>query len=312
MKLLVTGGAGFIGSHLVDALVGQCHQVIVLDNLRRSSTESLHRHLTANKVTLLTEDIRDYDSVLRAADGTEVVYHLAAQSNIMGALHDPDYSFTTNVVGTFNVLKAASRVGARRVVFTSSREVYGEPESVPVPESAPLKAKNPYGASKVAAEAYCRAWRSTSELECQVLRLANVYGPRDRDRVIPVWLGRALRGEDLELYGGEQVLDFVWVGRVLEALLAAARCPDQGPVNVGSGTGTRLPDLARRIVQLTGSRSSVWRLPARGAEVIRFVADAGKMRCLLGVTPDDDPLVHLKAMIAGETSPLTITSDKRC
>ena len=134
----------------------------------------------------------------------------------------------------------------RRLVFSSSREVYGEPESIPVRESAPLTAKNPYGASKIAGEAYCQVWESTTGLECQILRFANVYGPRDRDRVIPIWLERASRGEPLELYGGEQVIDFVWVGKAVEALLAAAGIEPTGPINVGSGMGSTLPYLAHR------------------------------------------------------------------
>jgi UDP-glucose 4-epimerase len=300
MKVVVTGGAGFVGSHLVDALVERGEDVIVLDNLRRGSVQNLRSHLSAGRVRLLDDDVRDLESVLRAADGAEVVYHLAAQSNVMGALQDVDYSFTTNVVGTFNVLKAASEVGVRRVVFTSSREVYGEPRSVPVRESDPLAAKNPYGASKIAGEAYCRVWGSIGNIECQVLRLANVYGPRDYGRVIPLWLDRALRGEPLDLHGGDQVLDFVWIARAVEAMLAAANCREQDAVNVGSGVGIPLPELAQRIIAMTGGHSTVRRLPSRSPEVVRFVADVSRMREVLGVTPDEDPLAGLATMLESQ------------
>jgi len=157
---------------------------------------------------------------------------------------DADYSFTTNVAGTYNVLKAAASATVRRLVFSSSREVYGEPKSLPVPETAPLTAKNPYGASKVAGEAYCEVWGSTAGLECQILRFANVYGPHDRDRVIPIWIERARRAEPLELYGGEQIIDFVWVGKAVEALLAATHSGLTRPINVGSGIGS-LPYAAQ-------------------------------------------------------------------
>ena len=304
MRVLVTGGAGFLGSHLVDALVAAGEEVIVLDNLHRGSPANIDAHLRTGAVTFIEGDIRDYAAVLEAAAGIDVVYHLAAQSNVIGATKDTDYSFTTNVAGTYNVLKAAASASVRRLVFSSSREVYGEPDSIPVPESAPLVAKNSYGASKVAGEAYCRVWESMTGLECQILRFANVYGPRDRDRVIPIWLERATRGEPLELYGGEQVIDFVWVGKAVEALLAAAGIEPTGPINVGSGTGVTLPHLAQRLLEETRSLSRLETFPARGAEVVRFVADLERMQRVLGVTPDTDPLAHLGATM-GAHKPMT-------
>jgi UDP-glucose 4-epimerase len=300
MKVLVTGGAGFLGSHLVDALVAAGDEVVVVDNLFRGSLANIDPPVRMGDMRFVEADIRDYDAVLEAARGIEVVYHLAAQSNVIGAIKDTDYSFSTNVAGTYNVLKASASTGVRRLVFSSSREVYGEPDSIPVPESAPLAAKNPYGASKVAGEAYCRVWERATGLECQVLRFANVYGPRDRDRVIPIWLERASRGEPLELYGGEQVIDFVWVGKAVEALLAAAGAKLTGPINVGSGTGVTLPHLAQRLLQETGSPSKVEVFPARAVEVVRFVANIERMRRVLGVIPDLDPLAQLTAWIAGQ------------
>jgi UDP-glucose 4-epimerase len=297
MRVLVTGGAGFLGSHLVDSLVAAGDEVIVLDNLYRGSPANIDAHLRTGAVRFIEADIRDYAATIEAAAGAEVVYHLAAQSNVIGAITDTDYSFTTNVAGTYNVLKAAAAMGVRRLVFSSSREVYGEPDSIPVPESAPLTAKNPYGASKVAGEAYCRVWESTTGLECQILRFANVYGPRDRDRVIPIWIEQATRGEPLELYGGEQVIDFVSVGKAVEALIAAAAIDPTGPINVGNGTGVTLPHLAQRLLEETGSLSKLEILPARGVEVVRFVADIERMRRVLGVTPDIDPLAHVGACI---------------
>jgi UDP-glucose 4-epimerase len=298
VRVLVTGGAGFLGSHLVDALVRRGDHVTVLDSLRRGTPANLNGAVGAGSATVLTDDIRDYGSVIRAVDGAELVFHLAAQSNVMGAIEDPEYSLTTNVLGTYNVLKAAAAAGVRRVVFSSSREVYGEPERLPVSESSPLAPKSFYGASKVSGEAYCRAWRGAAGLECQILRFANAYGPRDRDRVIPLWVERAAAGEPLLIYGGEQILDFVWVGRCVSALLAAATCPQDGPINVGSGQGTPLPTLARRIIDLAGSRSTTQLLPARDVEVVRFVADVSKMRDVLGVQPQTDPLSGLSALVA--------------
>jgi UDP-glucose 4-epimerase len=298
MRTLVTGGAGFLGSHLVDALAAG-DEVVVLDNLRRGSLANLR----SKDVMFIEGDIRDDAAVREAITGVEVVFHLAAQSNVIGAICDPDYSFTTNVVGTYNVLKAAAYAGVRRLVFASSREVYGEPGSIPVAEDAPLSAKNVYGASKIAGEAYCRVWQNATGLECQVLRFANVYGPRDRDRVIPIWLERASRGEPLELYGGEQVIDFVWVGTAVQALISAVRSELGEPINVGSGMGVTLPHLAHLILEQTGSASKLNNLPARPAEVVRFVADVGRMQRVLGVTPGLDPLAHVSESAAEYASP---------
>jgi UDP-glucose 4-epimerase len=293
MRILVTGGAGFIGSHLVDALVARGDDVVVLDNFKRGRLEHIEHHVNAGKVHFVAGDIRDERDVATAMTDVDLVYHLAAQSNVMGAVQDIDYSFTTNVVGTFNVLKAASAAAVRRVVFSSSREVYGDASEVPVREDAPLMAKNAYGASKLAGEAYCRVWQTSAGLDCMILRFANVYGPGDRDRVIPRWLSRAGEGEDLEVYGGHQVIDFVWVGQAVDALLAAATCANDGPVNVGSGAGTPIIDLGKRILALTNSRSELRVMPSRAIEVVRFVADVARMRSVLGVEPAHDPLDRL-------------------
>jgi UDP-glucose 4-epimerase len=297
MRVLVTGGAGFLGSHLVDALVAAGDDVVVLDNLYRGSLENIDRHLRTGAVRFTPGDVRDYPVVLEAAAGADLVYHLAAQSNVIGAIRDTYYSFTTNVGGTYNVLKAATSTGVRRLVFSSSREVYGEAESIPVPESARLTAKNTYGASKIAGEAYCQVWEDTMGLECQILRFANVYGSHDSDRVIPIWAERASRAESLELYGGDQIIDFVSVKKAVEGLLAAADCELTGPINIGSGTGVTLQQVAHRILAATHSPAKIEILPARKVEVVRFVADVRRMRNVLSVCPDVDPLVDLDAAL---------------
>ncbi|HWO93917.1 MAG TPA: NAD-dependent epimerase/dehydratase family protein [Dehalococcoidia bacterium] len=291
-RVLVTGGAGFLGRHLVDALLARGDDVTILDNFRRSEPEGI-----PPAVRLFEGDIRDPAAVQAAMEGAELVFHLAAQSNVMGSSADPDYAFATNVMGTYNVLRAARAAGVRRVVFSSSREAYGEPAALPVAEDTPLGAKNAYGASKIAGEAYCRVSEAEGGPTCSILRFANVYGPGDRERVIPLWLDRAVRGEPLELYGGSQVLDFVWVGIAVECLLAAGERDLDGPVNVGSGTGTSLTELAERIRSLTGGRSELKVLPARPIEVTRFVADTTRMRRVLGIQPPEDPLFALPSML---------------
>ncbi len=289
MKVLVTGGAGFIGAHLVAALVAAGDEVVALDNLRRGDAAKL-----PDGVRFVEGDIRDPAAVRAALDGCARVYHLAAQSNVLGAVGDADYSFTSNVVGTYNVLVAARDAGMERVVFTSSREAYGEVDRLPVAEEQAMNPKNSYGASKAAGEVYCRAFQGTYGLDVSVLRLANVYGSGDRDRVIPIWLDRARRGLDLELYGGEQVLDLVPVELVVRALRKAAETALDGqPVNVGSGQGVTLRDLAARVRSLPGVAVGLRVLPARSVEVTRFVADVIRMRHLLGLEPPAEPLAAL-------------------
>lgn len=298
-KIVVTGGAGFIGSHLVDRLLGSSEaHVLVFDNLHRGRLSNLVQWRDNARLRFVMGDLRESDVVREALKDARTVYHLGAQSTVMGAVRDPDFSFGTNVVGTFNVLRASVELGIKRVVFASSREVYGEPIELPVDEDAPLMAINSYGASKIAAEVFCRSFRREFGLDTAILRLANVYGPRDTGRVIPLWIDDAARGKDLEVFGGKQVIDFVWVDAVVDALIAAATV--DGPlraINVGSGTGTRIVDLARRISRLSLGTPRVRLLPARAIEVTRFISSVERMRSVLGIEPPLDPLMNLAAMI---------------
>ena len=321
MSIVVTGGAGFIGRHLVTRLCesraafGVADEpIVVLDNLRRGSREALDSLIAQGQVRFVEGDIRDAATLAEVMRGATYVFHLAAQSNVMGAEDDPDYAFTTNVDGTYHVLQAAAHAGVRRFVFTSSREVYGQPISLPVPEEAQLAPKNAYGASKAAGEMLCRIGASRAGLEMVTLRLANVYGPGDTGRVIPLWLDQAERGEDLLIYGGNQVLDFIWVGDTVDALLRAALAPrnlfaaagilpdedvEQGffvTLNVGTGRGTPIRTLAERVREVTGHDVGIRVLPPRNAEVVRFVADIWLMRRTLGLRPDL-PLAYLPQML---------------
>ena len=196
------------------------------------------------------------------------------------------------MAGTFEVLSAARDCGVRTVIFTSSREVYGEAPCLPVPESAPLNPKNAYGASKAAGELYCRVFGDAG-VDVVVLRLANVYGPGDSGRVIPLFLANALGGKPLVIHGENKILDFVWIGDVLDALVGAQVAVGRQTINlVGTGEGTTLPDLAQRILRLTGSSSAIESDGARKVEVDRFVADIRLAQNLLGYRPSA-PLAHL-------------------
>lgn len=294
-KVVVTGGAGFIGSHLVDRLLkSQRDDVIVFDNLSRGRLANLAHHRDNPTFEFIEGDVADAEAVRAAVRGASFVYHLAAQSTVLGAVKDAEDTFNSNVIGTFNVLRAASLHGVERVLFASSRQVYGEPIGLPVDEDSPLLAINSYGASKVAGEAYCRAFRREFGLQVGILRLSNVYGPRDVGRVIPHWIDQALSGRQLNVFGGKQVLDLVWIDQVIEALMRAAALEGPlPPMNIGSGTGTRIVDLARRIARLACGQPHITFEPARPMEVTRFVANIDRMRQLLGIEPPLDPLMYL-------------------
>jgi len=308
-SILITGGAGFIGSHLVDRLaLDESNRLVVIDNLRRGRLTNLEQ--VRGRFEFIQGDICDRNLVEQAMQGTDLVYHLAAQSNVLGAVTDLDHSFRANVIGTFEVLRAAANAGVRRLVFTSSREVYGESPSLPVVETAPIQPKNAYGASKAAGEMYCRTF-SSSAFPIAVLRLANVFGARDFDRVIPIFVERAVRGLPLTLYGGKQILDFIWIDIVVEALVRAGNDgPPIGPVNVGSGQPTDLPALANRILSESRSSSQLLVLPARDVEVSRFVADTRLMKQLLGIQAPEDPLRHLGMLIELAAKHEFVTGDQ--
>jgi len=300
MKIVVTGGAGFIGSHLIDRLARDgAGEIVAADNLHRGRHAHLAQHADNPAVRLAEADIRDAAALRDMCAGADVIYHLAAQSNVMGAVSDLSYSFATNVAGTVNVLEAARAAGVRRVVFSSSREVYGEVDRLAVPEDAPFNAKNAYGASKAAGELYARVFLNTYGVETAVLRFANVYGPRDRDRVIPLWLEAAATGQEMIVYGGQQLIDFVHVDQVVEAMLRASTADIIGqPINVGSGQGTPLLQLAERVMALPGASSRLDLRPARSVEVARFTAEIGLMRERLGLEPPSDPLFALERLWA--------------
>jgi UDP-glucose 4-epimerase len=322
MGIVVTGGAGFIGHHLLARLCANRtafsaadEPIVVIDNFHRGSPDAVRDLVSAGAIRLIDGDIRDATTLAHAMHSAEYVFHLAAQSNVMGAEADPEYAYSANVTGTQRVLQAAIAAGVRRVIFSSSREVYGQPASLPVAETEPLAPKNMYGATKAAAEMLCRAAATRGDVELVALRLANVYGSGDTGRVIPLWLNRAARGEELIVYGGSQVLDLVWVDDVVSALIRAALVPrgtfastgagaaDPGAgffaaLNVGTGQGTPLTTLAERIRALTNQSVTIRLAPARPAEVEQFVADPTLMHRTLGLRPDA-PLSHLH-VLAGE------------
>jgi len=299
-KVLITGGAGFIGSHLTDRLIAEGFQVTVLDNLHRGRLDNIQKHLNKGTLRFLPLDIRYYNGLKQACAGQDVVFHLAAQSNVLGAVQNLDYSFKSNVVGTFNILKAAANGKVRRLIFASSREAYGEANYLPVDEKHPLKAKNAYGASKVAGEKYCQVFGNTGLLEVAILRLANVYGLRDFNRVIPIFIDNALQHKDIHIYGGKQIIDFISVEIVVEAFYQSMnnRMVLEAPTNVGSGRGTTLFELAERIQKIAAAKNKIVIEAPRQVEVVKYTANLSRFKKVFTIKQPKDPLYHLPNMFA--------------
>ena len=276
MRAVVTGGAGFIGSNLVDALVGRGDEVLVIDDLSSGRLEFVN-----SAATLLERDIRDGVSL----EGAEVVFHLAAQADVQTSVREPALDAVVNVVGTVEVAEAARAAGAR-VVFTSTGgAIYGECDG-PASEDAPLRPLSPYGIAKQCGEAYLVGFNRIHGTTNVVTRLGNVYGPRQgaslEGGVVAVFLDRFRRGEPTTIFGdGLQERDFVYVGDVVRALLAAGG-HDGGVFNVGTGVATTVLDLHRACAAVAGSEAEPGFAAARLGDVRRSLLDASAARRALG------------------------------
>ncbi len=295
-RVLITGGAGFIGSHLVDYLLQHgVAQITIVDDLSRARLDWLDSKTGCPEIQVVRGDLLDLPET--AFDGIALVYHLAAIATVMDAVRDPLRTFAVNAMGTARLAMASQQAGVRRFVFSSSREVYGDPPALPVSEDTPSDPKNVYGASKAAAELFLSTLTTP---EIVTLRLANVYGPGDRGRVIPTFLSNALKGQPLTLFGGEQAIDLIWIGDVVEVLVKAgfSETHVEKPVNIGSGTSTSLKTLAQRIVDLVGNNVPVHIAPPRGPEVERFQAGLVRAAAYFGLEPKADPLDHLHQVLA--------------
>ncbi len=296
--MLVTGGAGFIGSHLVRELVSLGYEVRVLDNLSRGSLENLGGALS--EVELVLGDVRDPEVTTRAASGVDAVVHLAALVDVEGSIRFPELYTEVNLVGTLNLVKASRRVDS--FVFSSSASVYGDPVKVPIPETHPLAPKSPYAASKAAAELYIKTYSNIYGFRYVILRLFNVYGPRQSrgySGVVVEFIRRALREEPPIIYGdGEQTRDFIYVSDVVKAIVSSLRSKVSGVYNVGSGTPTKILDLAYTVLRITGAENLRPEFKeARPGDVKHSVADISKANRELGFRPSTSLEAGLRILV---------------
>lgn len=299
MKILVTGGAGFIGSHVVDAYLAQGHEVVVVDNLLTGRREFINP-----KARFYETDITDFD-VLReifAREKFDLVNHHAAQIDVRLSVRDPLLDARVNVMGLLNVLEACREFAVQKIIFISSGGViYGEPEKLPVPEEAPKNPVSPYGVAKLTSEFYLFSYKKAHDFEYVSLRYANVYGPRQTPKseanVISTFTSQLAQGEAVTIFGdGFQTRDFIFVQDVVRANLLAtekiseinrlpARSIDDLAFNIGTGCETSVNKLFEKLLHTMNARGNPHYAPPRAGELQRNALEIAKAQRSLGFEP---------------------------
>lgn len=281
---VVTGGAGFIGSHLVDALTGTGRDVVVVDNLSVGRLSNLERHKNAANVHFIQGDVADRTLMRDALAGADRVFHLAALADIVPSVQEPERYFDANVNGCYAVAEAARHNGVRRVLYAASSSCYGVPPMYPTPETAPIDPRYPYALTKNLGEQILMHWAQLYDLPVVALRLFNVYGPRARTSgsygaVFGVFLAQMLAGKPLTVVGdGTQTRDFTFVADVVAAFIAAAESSRAGEIyNVGTGA----PVSVNRLVELLGVKETQY-IPKRPGEPDCTCADVSRIKQDLG------------------------------
>lgn len=300
MRVLITGGAGFIGSHVADAYIARGDQVAVVDSLatgRRAHVPPAARFYQA--------DIRDQAMrEIIAAERPQLISHHAAQASVTASTRDPVLDASVNVLGTVHLAHLAIEFGVDQFIFASTGgALYGDPPRLPADEATPIRPLSPYGCAKAAAETYLALFGRTQGLRACSLRYANVYGPRQDPHgeagVVAIFARALLDGRPATIFGdGEQTRDFVFVEDVVRAHLLAADRQTDGPLNVGTGAGTSVNTIYRLLADLTGSRTGPVYGPPRPGDVMHIALDAGAARRRLGWTPSTTLEAGLAATVA--------------
>ena len=287
VKVLVTGGAGFIGSHIVDLLVTEGYQVAVLDNLSTGNLRNLNP-----KVELYKVDLTDFSGVkeVLAQYRPDYVIHHAAQVDVMTSLQDPVQDGTINILGSLNLFREAFQMGVKKVIYASSAAIYGDPgdtQPLPLSEGIPIYPLSPYGISKYTPEHYLRIAATAAEASYAVLRYANVYGPRQNATgeggVVAIFSHLISQKQPVTIYGdGEQTRDFVYVSDVARANLAALRAEENGIFNVSTGRRVSVNELLALLQEIAGVSTVCHHLPLRPGEILHSALDPRKAKEKLG------------------------------
>lgn len=300
MKVLVTGGAGFIGSHVVDQLLEAGHRVAVIDNLSTGVRAYVNQNATFYELSIGdTEIIRVFER-----EKPDAVCHLAAQINVTESVKDPAFDAMTNIIGTINLLEASVRTGVKRFIFSSTGgAIYGSPKLLPADENTVPEPMSPYGTSKLATEEYIKTYSRNHPLTYVILRYANVFGPRQVPHgecgVCAVLTDLMLKGKQPTLYGfGEPVRDYVYVGDVARANLLALERGDNVTVNISNGTGTTVNEIFDALKEVIGYTQEPFRKPLRPGEVEKIICANDRAKLVLGWTPSVGLLQGLRQTIA--------------
>jgi UDP-glucose 4-epimerase len=288
LRLLVCGGAGFIGSHLVDRLIGDGNDVVVLDDLSHGRAEHLRGALATGRCRLEQADITDERTIDRiVAAGPDLVVNLAAQIDVRVSVAEPLRDASTNVMGTVTVLEGARRAGARKVVLASSVAIFGPPQQLPVTEQTPTNPLSPYAVSKLAGEMYLRQYHLLHGLDTTTLVLTNTYGPRQdaggEAGVVAIFASAMLAGQPTTIYGdGSNTRDYLYVDDAVDAIVrACAAGPAGGQLLIGTGVATRDLDLNRAVAAAVGGAPEPRFAPARKGDLPHMVVDAAAARAAL-------------------------------
>jgi UDP-glucose 4-epimerase len=295
MKILITGGAGFIGSHLCEKYTTEGQTVLCLDNFMNGDLGNIRGLLNYSNFKLIKGDVKDIDLLEKIVRDVDVVIHLAAQIHVDRSILEPKLTYDINIFGTLNILELARRYDISKVIHTSTSEVYGSAQYVPMNENHPLDAPHPYGASKVAADRMCNAYIQTYGVNVCVMRPFNTFGPRQKDTgyggVISIFVKRSLNGMPPIIYGdGMQTRDYTYVKDLVRAydLILKYKKPMREPINFGTGKEIRIIDLAHKIIELCDKKGRIKpvNVAPRPGEVGRLVADYSKAKKLLGWEPE--------------------------
>ena len=292
-KILVTGGAGFIGSNLVDVLAPQ-NEVTVIDNLSTGSLDNIRHHLDKDAIRFVEADILDLDKMYELTKNIDLIFHLAVQC-VRVSLHNPLLVHEVDATGTLNMCIAALKNGVQKIVYTSSAEVYGDGKIIPITEEHPLESSTPYGAAKLSGELYLGVYRRTYGLPSVVLRLFNTYGPREHfeglyGEVIPRFVVRAMNGLSPVIFGdGEQTRSFHEVSDTVRAIVLASENDEAigENINIGGEEEITINKLSKKILEILGEENRITPEYAeqRPGEIMRHAADMSKARKILGFNP---------------------------
>jgi len=302
MNILITGGAGFIGSHLVERLLADGVSCRVLDNLSTGKRENLPR---GPQLEFIHGDVRDARTVHAAVAGVDAVVHLAAVASVQASIDDPLATHATNFDGTLNLLEAARQAGVRRFVFASSAAVYGDNEELPITEPAIPRPLTPYAADKLASEYYLQFYARQHGLDTIAFRFFNIFGPRQDPSspysgVISIFADRLARGAPVTIFGdGLQTRDFVYVGDLARLLARALTMTTLSGrvINVGRGRQSTLLDLIAALEKSSGRRLTTSHAPARPGDIRHSCADTAQLRQLFGTVPETDLATGLAALL---------------